>query len=132
MVSSLVGASVQHACAKAILTNSRPNASAGPQTTFEECLTRFKSKLASDSKKRAWIDNLKATTLQGVVAEVAKARAIYDAKKGDSKTSKLIVSFSQRVAYYGKVLDVMVQHHPEYVSLAWGTLKLVFGVSVFY
>jgi hypothetical protein len=92
-------------------------------------LTRFKKKLASHSTKRAWIDGLKATTLQDFVAEVARARAIYDAKKKDSKTSKRIVSFSQRIAYYGKVLDVMVQHHPEYVSLAWGSLKFVFGVS---
>ncbi|KAF2451986.1 hypothetical protein P171DRAFT_401874 [Karstenula rhodostoma CBS 690.94] len=106
------------------------NASSGPQTTFEESLARFKKKLASHSEKRTRIDSLQATTLQDVVTEVAKARAIYDKKKGDSKTSKLIVSFSQRVAYYGKVLDVMVQHHPEYVSLAWGSLKLVFGAVV--
>ena len=25
-------------------------------------------------------------------------------------------------------MDVMVQHHPEYVSLAWGAMKIVFGV----
>jgi hypothetical protein len=92
-------------------------------------LTRFKTKLTSYSTKRAWIDGLKATTLQDLVAEVAKARTIYDDKKKYPKTSKRIVSFSQRIAYYGKVLDVMVQHHPEYVSLAWGSLKFVFGVS---
>ena len=27
-------------------------------------------------------------------------------------------------------MDVLVQHHPEYVSLAWGAMKLVFGVGV--
>ncbi|KAJ4351208.1 uncharacterized protein N0V89_006547 [Didymosphaeria variabile] len=92
---------------------------------------RFKKKLDSHSRKRAWIEGLKATTLQDVVDELTKARTIYEKKKGDSRIKKYIVSLSQRVAYYGKVLDVMVQHHPEYVSLAWGAMKLVFGVRIF-
>jgi hypothetical protein len=93
-------------------------------------LANFKKRLASQSAKRAWIDDLKATRLQDVIDQVVKAQARYDYGKGDSKLRKRITSFSKRVAYYGKVLDVMVQHHPEYVSLAWGSLKLVFGVRV--
>ena len=27
-------------------------------------------------------------------------------------------------------MDVLVQHHPEYVALAWGAMKLVFGVGI--
>jgi hypothetical protein len=73
---------------------------------------------------------LKATRLRDVIDEVAKAKAHYDHKKGDAKLYQYITSFSERVAYYGKVLDVMVQHHPEYVSLAWGTLKFMFGVNI--
>ena len=34
-----------------------------------------------------------------------------------------------RVQYYGNVMDVLVQHHPEYVSLAWGTMKFFFVVG---
>jgi hypothetical protein len=30
--------------------------------------------------------------------------------------------------YYGQVLDMLAQHHPEYVSLAWGTLKFILMV----
>lgn len=41
------------------------------------------------------------------------------------------MEISKRVSYYGKVMDVLVQQHPEYVSLAWGTMKLVFGVCEF-
>ncbi|KAL1592712.1 hypothetical protein SLS60_011128 [Paraconiothyrium brasiliense] len=98
---------------------------------FEESLTKFKKKLGSHSTKRARIDAFKAATLQDVVDEVTKARTIYEKKTGDSRLRKNLVSLSQRVAYYGKVLDVMVQHHPEYVSLAWGAMKLVFGVRIF-
>jgi hypothetical protein len=35
---------------------------------------------------------------------------------------------SCRIMYYGKVLDVLAQHHPEYVALAWGAMKLVLMV----
>lgn len=36
---------------------------------------------------------------------------------------------SQRLLYYGNIMDVLVQHHPEYVSLVWGAMKFIFGVS---
>ena len=85
--------------------------------------------MATQAPNDSWLDDLKATRLQDVIDDVAKAQAIYLDRKGDSKLYKRIVSFSRRVAYYGNVLDVMVQHHPEYVSLAWGSLKLVFGVN---
>jgi len=98
------------------------------QNTFEKSLETFKQKLASNSRKHARLDDLKATRLQDVIDEVSKAQNHYKSKNELSKAHKYIVSFSKRVVYYGKVVDVMVQHHPEYVSLVWGTLKIVFGV----
>lgn len=91
-------------------------------------MSNFKKQLASQSTKHAWIDNCKATRLQDVIDEVSRAQAHYLHRGNDSKLYKRIASFSRRVAYYGTVLDVMVQHHPEYVSLAWGALKFIFGV----
>ena len=41
-----------------------------------------------------------------------------------------IAAFSKRICYYDNVMDVLVQHHPEYISLAWGAMKLVFGVGL--
>ncbi|KAL8770710.1 MAG: hypothetical protein Q9194_005097 [Teloschistes cf. exilis] len=32
---------------------------------------------------------------------------------------------SERLLYYGNIFDVLAQHHPEYVALAWGTLKFL-------
>lgn len=46
------------------------------------------------------------------------------------KASKWLVALSERITYYGQIFDVLVQHHPEYVSLAWGTFKFVFTVSL--
>jgi len=36
--------------------------------------------------------------------------------------------FSATTMYYGNVLDMLAQHHPEYVALAWGTVKFVLTV----
>ncbi|KAF4918591.1 hypothetical protein CGCVW01_v008727 [Colletotrichum viniferum] len=36
-----------------------------------------------------------------------------------------INGFSSRVMHYGKVLDTLAQHHPEYVGLVWGIIKFV-------
>ncbi|PWW73202.1 hypothetical protein C7212DRAFT_223912, partial [Tuber magnatum] len=46
------------------------------------------------------------------------------------KPRKWLECFSSRVAYYGKIMDVLVQHHPEYASLAWGTMKLLFVLVI--
>lgn len=40
-----------------------------------------------------------------------------------------LTRLSEKLVYYGNIFDVMAQHHPEYVSLAWGTFKLLFVVS---
>ena len=44
------------------------------------------------------------------------------------KARRWLNTFADRVVYYGNIMDVLVQHHPEYVSLAWGTFKLLFVV----
>jgi hypothetical protein len=37
-------------------------------------------------------------------------------------------SLSATISHYGAIMDVLVQHHPEYVSLAWGAFKFLFLV----
>ena len=39
-----------------------------------------------------------------------------------------MVGLSEKLLYYSNVFDVLAQHHPEYVALAWGTLKFLFIV----
>jgi len=34
--------------------------------------------------------------------------------------------------YYGNIFDVLAQHHPEYVALAWGAMKFLLVVSLFW
>ncbi|KAJ4995880.1 hypothetical protein K4K48_009448 [Colletotrichum sp. SAR 10_66] len=65
--------------------------------------------------------------MQGVMTEVL---AKYEASKVSSKTRGWLQKTCEIICHYGTVLDVFVQHHPEYVALVWGTMKLVFGSVV--
>lgn len=99
------------------------------ETTFQLSLVALKRTFTLASKKRARLDTLEPTRLQDLICEVSKARIYYDSKNQHSAVRKGLIAFSKRVQHYGKVLDVIAQHHPEYVSLAWGTMKLIFGVG---
>jgi hypothetical protein len=70
----------------------------------------------------------KKHTILDVQEEVTKAQEKYNLRS-QGKVRKWLARFSSGVLYYGRILDVLVQHHPEYVSLAWGTTKLLFVVS---
>ncbi|ETS84851.1 hypothetical protein PFICI_02876 [Pestalotiopsis fici W106-1] len=50
----------------------------------------------------------------------------YNSSQTHSKAKAWLRKFSSKVKIYGDILDVFVQHHPEYVSLVWGAMKLVF------
>jgi hypothetical protein len=75
----------------------------------------------------AWLDGIH--TIADAEEEVQRARRKYEAKP-KSTIRRLLGSFSLGVMHYAKILDMLVQSHPEYVSLAWGTTKLLFVVSV--
>ncbi|KAF2103667.1 hypothetical protein NA57DRAFT_8357, partial [Rhizodiscina lignyota] len=46
--------------------------------------------------------------------------------KAQAKARMWLTGLSEKILYYGNIFDVLVQQHPEYVSLAWGTFKLLF------
>ena len=100
----------------------------GPaQEAFDQALEKLKKTSTKKWEKRRLI--LEATSLRDVLDLVAAAQDRYVNEHTKSKTRTCITELSKRVCYYGKVMDVLVQHHPEYVSLAWGAMKLVFGVG---
>ncbi|KAK2006376.1 hypothetical protein LZ32DRAFT_570350, partial [Colletotrichum eremochloae] len=65
--------------------------------------------------------------LQGMVATII---ARYETAKASSKTRTWLQKTCEIICHYGTILDVFVQHHPEYVALVWGTMKLAFGSVV--
>ncbi|KAL8406662.1 hypothetical protein RB596_005223 [Gaeumannomyces avenae] len=50
----------------------------------------------------------------------------YKSKAHDSKVRRWLSNCSSRIMYYGAIFDMFSSHHPEYVSLAWGTMKFLF------
>jgi hypothetical protein len=70
------------------------------------------------------------TSIEDVEAAVKNAQTKYEKSTGKRKAQKWLAKLSGRIMYYGAVLDTLAQHHPEYVSLAWGAFKLVFIVSL--
>ena len=69
------------------------------------------------------------TSIQDVLTIVEKSKQRYDdSSKEHTGARKWLEKLSDRIMYYGKVLDVLAQHHPEYVALAWGAVKLVLTV----
>lgn len=87
----------------------------------------FKSDFTNEDCKRIWLED--KNTIDHVHQAVNDAKRIYE-EKGQSKVRKWLTKLSARIQYYGAVLDALVQHHPEYVSLVWGTFKFIFMVSV--
>ncbi|KAK4937048.1 hypothetical protein LTR10_022234 [Elasticomyces elasticus] len=97
---------------------------------FAEAVQVFKSKGTKDARKFAALDNIQASTIHDVVGAVNAAGEAYRKRRASSSARTCLEEVSKRIAYYGNVMDVLVQQHPKYVSLAWGTMKLVFGAVV--
>ena len=63
---------------------------------------------------------------------VETAKKDYEDKSKQDKHAEMKQSLerlSARIMYYGKVMDTLAQHHPEYVALVWGAMKFVLTVS---
>ena len=95
---------------------------------FKEAVGIFSSTLTKDSHKIAAVQQ--ATSLGDLEDAVINAKARYDSAHQNRKVSKWLSKFSCRVQFYGNIMDVLVQQHPEYVSLAWGAMKFLFVVSM--
>ncbi|CAN9304554.1 unnamed protein product [Alternaria sp. RS040] len=67
-------------------------------------------------------------SVKDVFTVVETAKKEYEDRSGEHKHTGMRQSLerlSSRIMYYGKVMDTLAQHHPEYVALAWGAMKLV-------
>jgi hypothetical protein len=102
------------------------NSSATAQAAFDKALELVRADHSSSSITTKWLQGVHTTT--DVEDEVRKAKLKYDAKpKGWCR--RWLGELSLGIMHYASILDVLVQQHPEYVSLAWGTTKLLFVVS---
>ncbi|KAI1742632.1 hypothetical protein F4680DRAFT_411276 [Xylaria scruposa] len=63
-------------------------------------------------------------SIEDVISDIRDAQAKYSSRP-NGKTWKWATRLSGKIMFYSQVLDVLAQHHPEYVSLAWGAFKFV-------
>ncbi|KAF5640539.1 hypothetical protein F52700_3690 [Fusarium sp. NRRL 52700] len=94
------------------------------QEAFNSVEKHFEQSNSLSSDEKALLG--KKSSLKDVEKAVSDAFAKYEAKSEASKTRKWLLKASESICHYGQVLDVFVQHHPEYVSLAWGLMKVMF------
>jgi hypothetical protein len=97
------------------------------QQAYLKAVEVFGSALTQDQSKR---DEVQAcTSLDEIQREIFNAKIRYENQKKATKARKWLSVLMSRLHHYGNIMDVLVQHHPEYVSLAWGTMKFFIVVS---
>ena len=93
----------------------------------DEAVAIFTEVLTEDERKRIWCGNY--LSMKDVLDAVNTSKAIYESKP-NSKARKWLSILSSRVTHYGGIMDILVQHHPEYTSFAWGAMKFLFIVCL--
>lgn len=94
---------------------------------FKSVRRHFEQSNSLSSDEKALLG--KKSSFQDVEKTVSDAFTKYEAKSEASKTRKWLLKASESICHCGQVLDVFVHHHPEYISLAWGLMKVMFIVS---
>jgi hypothetical protein len=98
------------------------------QEAFKQAIAVFSSETSGDEQKASLAKH--ATTFQDVLDAVADVKTQYEASRSSAKATKWLQKLAHRLKFYGNVLDVLAQFHPEYVALAWGTMKFIIMVCV--
>ena len=94
---------------------------------FKIAADKFGAVLSRDARKRDRVNQ--ASSILELQRLVAEAQSKYTANHGSGRVRKWLVKLSTRITHYGAILDVLVQHHPEYVALVWGAMKFLFLVG---
>jgi hypothetical protein len=100
-----------------------------------QLICSYSSQLVPKPTSTKWVDfpsEICALTWRKLVQvqeTVQNAKLTYESERRGSKVRKLLVSLSQRIHSYSRILDVIAQRHPEYVALTWGTVKFLLMVN---
>ncbi|KAH8747459.1 hypothetical protein F5883DRAFT_509694 [Diaporthe sp. PMI_573] len=94
------------------------------RSAYESALDNLKSTLTAEEYQTPWLQH--QSSMGDVRNAVVRALEEYQTKSKGNKIQEWLSSCSERVMYYGAIFDTFAQHHPEYVSLAWGAMKFLF------
>ncbi|KAH7129451.1 hypothetical protein B0J13DRAFT_482768 [Dactylonectria estremocensis] len=93
------------------------------QQAFQEGVAKFVADLTGDAKKVELAG--KVTNIQDIQTLACESFAKYSDGQAFPRARKWLQRAISRMHHYGNIMDVLVQHHPEYAALAWGAMKLV-------
>jgi hypothetical protein len=85
------------------------------EESFQEALATYAAELNLNVDKVSFAS--RATSLNDVVDTIREMQSKYQFSK-NTKSRKWLNRFSKFMVYYSNIFDMLVQHHPEYVSLA--------------
>ncbi|KAI0861283.1 hypothetical protein F4860DRAFT_524408 [Xylaria cubensis] len=109
------------------MDNSQPQTSTSDQVaaqSYKDTLERLKTEFADDPKSLEALASLESA--DDVKASLEHLKKTYqDGRASHQKTTKWLHKISTRLMYYEKVIDTIAQHHAEYVSLVWGSIKFI-------
>lgn len=98
------------------------------QHAFNESILQFSERTGNSEKDFEFIKS--SNSLQDVQCAIKDCIARYEARKPDSKALKWLRQLSEKTIFYEGVVDVIIQQHPESVSLIWGGMKFLFMVRL--
>ncbi|KAF4462916.1 Nacht domain [Fusarium albosuccineum] len=117
------------------LGNPRGRWSNPAKNAYDSAIKVLKKELTLDECQAIWLRD--HASMADVQDALSAAQQEYQNRVKGSRVRKWLSSCASRVTHYGiwksvqpslfaSIFDVFVQHHPEYVSLAWGTFKFLF------
>jgi hypothetical protein len=96
------------------------------ESEFKAAVSVFSEQLEKNERKPQFASSYNLRDVQSAIEDCS---ARYEARKPDSKALKWLRQLSEKMIFYEGVVDVLIQQHPEAVSLIWGGMKFFFVVS---
>ncbi|KAK5991936.1 hypothetical protein PT974_05326 [Cladobotryum mycophilum] len=91
---------------------------------FRSALKRLTEKSDNDGEK--WSILHDAASLDDVTKIISESMTKYSAGGKYPKVMKWLQKASESMMHYSGIFDMFARHHPEYTSIVWGVIKLLF------
>ncbi|KAI2788324.1 hypothetical protein POX_e06338 [Penicillium oxalicum] len=108
----------------------RSNDFENAEIAFENARKKFEADGTRDSRKKDQLRMLNVATMDDLLHAVKDAQENFRQNRTGSAYGRYMNQLAEKIHYYGNIMDVLVQHHPEFTSLAWGAMKLLVGAIV--
>lgn len=96
------------------------------QSEFEVAALQFAQHTKEKGNESGFTQ--RGNSVHDVQKAIKGCSALYEDTKPDSKALKWLRQLSEKMVFYERVVDVLIQQHPETASLIWGGMKFLFLV----